>query len=188
MKKIFPWLILLVVLLGLGWPLDHGETRLGIPVFVWLAVNLTLFLWVLARYVGRPMGAFLDARREEIGEKLIEAREKLAEAEKLNAEIQQRLESIDGEVAALMEKAEKQAEVEAERIEQQAREEEERFLRRIEAEISRREEETRQQLIQESAALTAELARKIIEDEITQADRKRVLNRQLEALGDVGEK
>lgn len=182
MKKFFPWLMLFVILLGLGWLMDRGETKLGVPVFVWLAANLTAFLWVLARYVGRPMGEFLQARRDGIQGELRDAREKLAESEKLAKEVSARLAGIEGEVEAILEKAEEQAASEAKKIAAQAAEDEERFLKRVESEIRQREEETRQLLIQESAQLTARLARDIIAREVKDEDRIRVLDRGMEAL------
>jgi len=182
MKKFFPWPAILLLFLVFGWIVDSGETRFGIPVFVWLAVNLTGFLWVMGRYVGRPIGEFLQDRRAGIQAELREAREKLAESEKLRNQIQERLSRIDAEVAEILEKAEGQSAEEVSRIAEQAAEEEARFLKRVESEIRRREEETRQRLTREAAALTAEIARGIIEKEVNSEDRARVLQRSLAAL------
>jgi len=182
MKNFLNWFGLFLLFLAFGWVIDSGETKLGIPLFVWLAVNLTVFLWVLGRYVGRPVGEFLQTRRAGIQAELQEAREKLAESEKLRREVQERLSKIDEEVASIMEKAEKQSASEVERIAEQAAEEEARFMARVETEIRRREEETRQKLTREAAALTTELARTIIEKEVNPEDRARVLKRSLEAL------
>lgn len=182
MKKFFPWLGILLLFLVFGWIVDSGETKFGIPVFVWLALNLTAFLWVLGRYVGRPLGEFLQDRRAGIQSELRDARQKLAESEKLRNEIQQRLSRIDSEVAAILEKAEAQSAEEVRRIAEQTEEEEARFLKRVESEIRRREEETRQRLTREAAALTAEIARGIIEKEVNSEDRARVLQRSLTAL------
>ncbi len=182
MKRAFPWLLLFILFLGFGWLTDTGATKLGIPVFVWLAVNLTVFLWVLGRYVGRPMGEFLQARKDGIQAELREARDKLAESESLRDEVQQRLSKIDAEVEGILKKAEEQAVLDEKRIAEQADEDEARFLKRVEDEIKRREEETRQSLTREAAVLTSEIARGIIEKEINSEDRARVLKRSLDAL------
>jgi len=182
MKKHLPFLLLFGLFLLFGWITDDGATKLHIPVFVWLAFNLTVFLWVLSRYVGTPIVSFLDSRKDGIQTELREAREKLAESEKLRSEVQERLERIEAETEAILKKAGEQAEVEVRKISEQAAEDEARFLRRVEAEISRREEETRQMLTREAAALTAEIARRIIEKEVNAEDRARVLDRNLKAL------
>ena len=78
------------------------------------------------------------------------------------------------------EAADGEAEVAA--ISEQTTIEEERFLRRVDEEISRREAETRDRLAQDTAELTALLARDLLEKEMTDEDRRRVFERSLEAM------
>ncbi len=174
-----------MLLVGLAAPAlaaEGGEAFLGIPMPLWKAVNLVLFLGALVWFVGRPLGRFLESRREGIRFELEEARRKLAEAEDLRAQVLKRLEEVEGEVSELRTRAEREGEAERERILAAAGEEEQRLLRRVEAEITRRTAETRQHLAEDTAALTAELARELLEREITESDRQRVLERSLVAL------
>lgn len=193
MKTVVSWVVVFVVLLALAYPvylgtlahLHEGEAApafLGIPSFFWWALNLTVFLYLLARYVGRPIGEFLESRKDTIAAELRQAREKLAEAEAMKAEVLSRLDKIEGEVAAIRNRAEEQGRNEADRIAEQAKVEEERFLRRVGDEISRRQEETRQVLIQETQQLTAKMAEDLLKKHMTEADRKRVLGESIEAL------
>jgi F0F1-type ATP synthase membrane subunit b/b' len=71
---------------------------------------------------------------------------------------------------------------EAEEIAAQTKLEEERFLRRVNDEITRREAQTRAQLAQDTADLTAQLARELLENEMTDEDRRQVLERSLGAM------
>ena len=48
--------------------------------------------------------------------------------------------------------------------------------------MSRREAETRQRLAQDTADLTAQLARELLEKEMTDEDRRHVFERSLEAM------
>ena len=48
--------------------------------------------------------------------------------------------------------------------------------------MARREAETRARLAQDTATLTAELARDLLEKEMTDEDRRRVFERSLEAM------
>jgi F0F1-type ATP synthase membrane subunit b/b' len=73
-------------------------------------------------------------------------------------------------------------EAEAEEIAAQTKVEEERFLRRVDDEISRREAETRARLAQDTADLTAQIARELLENEMTDDDRREVLERSLSAM------
>ncbi len=143
MKSYGPWILLFIILLPLGWLVDPDGTKLGIPVFVWLAVNLTVFLYILARLVGQPMAGFLDARRESIATQLEQAKEKLAQAEELKTEVLSRLDKVENEVGEIQERAKVMGQAEAEKIAEQSVREQERFLRRVDEEISRRYTETR---------------------------------------------
>ena len=45
---------------------EHAGAFLGIPLTVWQAVNLVLFLAVLIYFVARPMSAAFRKRQDEI--------------------------------------------------------------------------------------------------------------------------
>jgi ATP synthase F0 subunit b len=188
MKTVFGWLVVFVVALVFAILVDKGVKHVGVPDYIWLSLNLTVFLYILQRFVGRPMGAFLETRREGIEEELKNARRQLEEADQLQAEVSKRLADVESEVTALKEKAAADGEAEAARINQQTKAEEERFLRRVDDEISRREAETRARLAQDTADLTAQLARDLLDREITDEDRRRVFERSLEAMTKLGGK
>ncbi len=187
MKKLVPWLLFFACAVGFALLVDHGKKHLGVPDFIWLALNLTVFMYVLNRFIGQPIGGFLDSRRDTIGQDLATAETKLAEAEVLRREVLARLAQVEQEVAAIKAQADVQGQVEAAQIDTQAKAEEERLVKRIEAEIERRGKEARQRLVAETTELTAQLTRELLEREMTSADRTRVLERSLTALQSVGE-
>ena len=182
MKTIVGWALVFIVALGFALLVDKGVKHAGIPDYFWLSLNLTVFLYILQRFVGRPMGAFLETRREGIAEELENARRQLEEADRLQAEVSKRLADVEKEVAELKERATVDDEAESDRILEQAKIDEERFLRRVEEEISRREAQTRAQLARDTADLTAQLARDLLDREMTEEDRRRVLDRNLDAM------
>lgn len=182
MKTIVGWALVYIVALVFALLVDKGVKHVGIPDYIWLSLNLTVFLYILQRFVGRPMGAFLETRREGIAEELQNARRQLEEADRLQAEVSKRLADVEEEVAEFKERATTDGAAEAERISEQTKIEEERFLRRVDDEISRREAETRARLAQDTADLTAQLARDLLDREMTDEDRRRVLDRSLDAM------
>jgi F-type H+-transporting ATPase subunit b len=182
MKSIVGWVLVFVVSLVFALLVDKGVKHVGIPDSIWLSLNLTAFLYILQRFVGRPLGAFLETRREGIAEELQNARRQLEEADRLQAEVSKRLADVEEEVAQLKERATTDGEAEAGRISEQTKIDEERFLRRVDEEISRREAETRARLAQDTADLTAQLARDLLNREMTDDDRRRVLDRSLDAM------
>jgi F-type H+-transporting ATPase subunit b len=182
MKKIGGWALVFIVALVFALLVDKGVKHVGIPDYVWLSLNLTAFLYILQRFIGLPMGAFLETRREGIAEELQNARRQLEEADRLQAEVSKRLADVEEEVSGLKKRATSDGDAEAERISAQTKIDEERFLRRIDEEISRREAETRARLAQDTADLTAQLARDLLDREMTDEDRQRVLDRSLDAM------
>ena len=182
MRSLLSWGVVWICALGFALLVDKGVTHFSVPDYIWLSVNLTLFLYLLQRYVGRPMAAFLTTRGEGVAQELQNAQKQLAEAEKMREDVAGRLDEVEAEMRELKERAEREGEAEAARIAEQAREEEERFLRRVEEEISRREVETRTRLAEDTAELTAQLARELLQREMTDEDRRRVLDRSLAAM------
>ncbi len=182
MKSLGTWGVVFFVLLGLAYGVDHGETKLGVPVFVWLALNLTVFLFLLAWFVGRPLGAFLEARKVGIAGDLKQAEDRLVESETLKVEVLDRLSKVEAEVAEIHKRSETLGREEAERIAAEGQEEAERLLRRVSDEIGQRETETREALAKETAELTARLAHDLLQKGMTDADRKRVMDRSVKAL------
>jgi len=182
MKTIIGWVLVFVVALVFALLVDKGVKHVGIPDYIWLSLNLTVFLYILKRFIGVPMGAFLETRREGIAEELQNARRQLEEADRLQAEVSKRLADVEEEVSDLKKRATADGDAEAGRISEQAKTDEERFLRRVDEEISRREAETRARLAQDTADLTAQLARDLLDREMTDEDRQRVLDRSLDAM------
>ena len=182
MKKVFGWGLVFVCALIFAVLVDTGKKHIGIPDYFWLSLNLTLFLFVLNRFVGQPMASFLETRREGIVEELQNARQQLEEADRLQAEVAKRLADVEQEVARLTDRATADGEVEAAEISEQTKNDAQRFLRRVDEEITRREAETRIRLAQDTADLTAQLARDLLDREMTDEDRRRVFDRSLDAM------
>jgi F-type H+-transporting ATPase subunit b len=184
-KGMVGWLLIFACALVFTFFVDLGGNFFGLPdvaVQVLFAANLTLFLWLLGRFAGRPIGGALDARRAAIADQLELARQRVKEAESLRQEVQQRLDRVEGEVTELKQRADREGRAEAEEIERQAAREEERFLKRVDDEITRRETEARENLARETASLTAQLTKELLQQELTDDDRRRILDRNLSAL------
>ena len=191
MKDKLIWVLAFVVFAIFAFLIDAPRNPSFLPSTVTrllLAANLTLFLFLLNKFVGKPINASLTARGEGIKVELAEAREKLVEAEKLRSEVSERLAKVETEVIEIQERAETFGKTEAEKIDAQAREDEARFMRRVDDQIARRQAETREQLAQDTAALTEKLTKELLKSTMTEKDQQRVLNRSLGALENLPEK
>ena len=191
MKRFLPWLVFFACAEVFAFLINEPASFVPIPpwlVRTLLAVNLTVFVYLLARFVGAPVGRFLDTRSEQISSELEEARRKLSEAEELREQVLRRLNEVEQEVAEVKARAESQGQQEGEEIAAQVASEAERFLRRVDEEISRRQVEMRNTLARDTAALTAQLTRELLAEEMSDADRERVFSRSLKAMGGLADK
>ena len=185
MKRLGLWALVFLCALVFALIVPLGGSFFGLPEALLpplFAANLTLFLWLMARFVGRPMASFLEARREAIGDELEQARMKLAEAESLRDEVRRRLDEVEREIDAMKARAERDGAAEGEEIAGQTAHDQERFLQRVDEEIRRRTAEARDALSKETAELTARLTKKLLDKELTGEDRRRILGQSLSAI------
>jgi F-type H+-transporting ATPase subunit b len=184
-KSFLPWALFFICALVFSLIVDVPTNSFGLPetaVRILLAANLTLFVYLLARLVGKPMGGFLQTRRQGIASELAESARRLEDAESFQAKADERLRQVETDIKELADRAQREGEAEAEAIAEQANNEEARLLRRIEDELGRRQTEAQRRLAQETAALTSQMARELLERELNDEDRKRILERSLAAL------
>ena len=185
MKSLGMWALIFLCALVFALIVPLGGNFFGLPDAVLpplFAANLTLFLWLLARFVGRPMASFLEARGEGIADELAQARRRLAEAESLRDEVRRRLDEVEREVEAMKARADRDGAAEAQEIAAQTAREQQRFLERVDEEIRRRTTEARTTLSRDTAELTARLTKDLLDKELTSGDRRRILAASLTAM------
>lgn len=191
MKDRLFWVLAFVVFLIFAFLIDEPQNPAFLPsaaIRVLLAANLTLFLFLLNKFVGQPINETLKNRGEDVKVGLAEARDKLAEAEKLRMEVRDRLGKVEAEVVEMQQRAEALGKTEAEKIDAQAHEDEARFMRRVDDQIARRQAETREQLARDTAVLTEKLTKDLLKSTMTEKDQERVLDRSLGALENLPDK
>jgi len=85
------------------------------------ALNFIILLWLLKRYLYKPILNAVDAREKRIAAELADADSKRTEAQKERDEFEQKNEEFDRQRAALMSKATKEANSERQRLLDDAR-------------------------------------------------------------------
>ena len=161
---------------------EEGSGFLGVPSLVWKSANLVVFFGLLAWLLARPLSKFFRARRDQIGSQLEEATFHQQEAERLRAEMEQRIAALAGEIAELKDRLRREGEREREALERQGEAEAARLLSQLDLEASRRVHEARRQLASEAASVAAELALELLERELTSEDRERIFRATLERM------
>src|ERR1039458_5091039 len=85
------------------------------------ALNFLILVWLLKRFLYKPILRALDAREKRIATELADAAAKKAEAQKERDEFQHKNEDFDRERAALLSKAADEAKAERQRLLDEAR-------------------------------------------------------------------
>jgi len=169
--------------LALAAPAEHSESFLGLPMWLWQLVNLIAFLGVLGYFVARPLAQAFGRRQQAVEERIVQARQRREEAARLETEIHERLARLDQDLAEVRARGLSEGESARAALIRKADEEVERVKREAEHEIARRLAFAREELRRTAADLTASAALTRLSSEVTDDDRRRLLDEALSNLG-----
>jgi F-type H+-transporting ATPase subunit b len=160
----------------------------GEPWGLWLSLgrllNLLLVVFVLIWIARKPLSNFFASRSESIREQLAEAQKARADAEAKLAEVQARMSHLDEELKEIAGKAEADAKDEYAKLLGQAEQDAEKIVERARQEIEGMTRTGQQELRRHAAELSVQMAEEKIQNEISDADHKRLLDRFVAKLGD----
>jgi len=158
-----------------------------LAVFIWTLLTFVLLLLVLWKWAWGPLSQALDAREKKIQERFDEASQKISAAESKLAEYQARLDGAKGEVASLLAKGRADAEVLRSEIIEGGRKEAARALERARHEMDLARDQAAHELRQEVAALSTEIASRVLERAIDPAEHEKFIEKCLESYEEAGE-
>jgi F-type H+-transporting ATPase subunit b len=167
-------LLVLVVLTPAPALAAGGES--GVADLIWRIVNLALLLAVLVVFARKPMKAFFQDRRDRIQGELQSAAQLRKEAEQRYAKWQRQLVDLDAELERVRATARERAEAERERILADARAAAERIRSDAHVAVEQELRRAREQLREEASALSIQLASELLEAQVTDTDRDRLLD------------
>lgn len=154
----------------------------GIASLLWPAVNFIILLAVLFVFARKPALEFFAARRDEIRGDLDQAASMKKEAEERYAKWQRRLVDLEQELDGIRATARERAEAEREKILADARASAERIQRDAGAAIDQELRRARQSLRDEASDLAVELAGGILQEQVGDSDRDRLLDEFIERI------
>jgi F-type H+-transporting ATPase subunit b len=161
---------------------EHEGGPLGVPMWIWQLANLAAFLAVLFYFVARPLTKVFRDQQLAVEERLQQARQRREEAARLEAQVHERMAQLEREIAEIRARGIAEGETARAELVARADEEAERVRRDAEQEIERSLASARERLQKTAAALTADGARTVLASEITEGDRRRLLDESLAKL------
>jgi F-type H+-transporting ATPase subunit b len=166
---------------------EHASRFLGLPLWIWQLANLVLFLGVLLYFVARPLAAMFRQRQLDVEKRLTEAKALREEAAQLGAQVKERLSRLDQEIEEIRSRGRADGETERAALTERADREVERVRKEAEEEIGRRLASAKQELRKTAADLTAGVAHEMLSAQITDDDRRRLLDESVARLGKEGQ-
>lgn len=150
-----------------------GETWLGLPRWIFLTINLTIFLGAIIKFGIPRITAFLDARSTAIRENLALAKRQEADVAALSQRLEEGLAKIEQDIAELEAKTERDAAREQAEILAAAEADRLRIAAQARAEREHRIEQARSELTRHAATLAAELAARKLDARLDDSTRAR---------------
>ncbi len=139
------------------------------------AVNFSLLLVILWRFLYRPFLAKLEERSQAIRKSLAEAQAAQAEAERQREEHKKQLQAAYAEAQSIREAALKEAGEQQRRLVEAARAEAERLVESARAEIERDVRRAREELRKEVGDLAVSVAERLIRKSLRDEDHRKLI-------------
>ena len=139
-------------------------------------LNFVLLLAVLVYFLRKPAQAFFADRRSRIQAELLEAAQLKKDAEVRHARWQRRLADLERELEAIRDTSRERAETEREHILADARAAADRIRSDASTAIEQELRRARERLRDEASDLAVELAEGLLREQVTDADRDRLLD------------
>lgn len=149
--------------------------------------NLVVLLAVLVYFVRRPFADFWRERAHDIRKELADSARKRDEAQQRQADIQARLDRIEGEIAAMHATAEKEARQEEEQLVERARKEAQRIGEQAERSVRDEVVRARAALRADAVELAVKLAETTLRSRTSDADQAALARAFLQSI-DEGER
>lgn len=166
-------LFALALLPATAWAAGDGP---GMTELIFQGVNLVIVLGLIVYFGRKPVLEYFATRRADIKKDLDTAADLLAAAEARNSEIQRKLADLESQIEEIQEVSRRRADEESERILAEAKKQAERVRADAQAAAEQELVRARLSLREEAAELAAQLAAELLEQNIAEGDRDRLLD------------
>lgn len=146
-------------------------------------INLLILLFVLQKFLFKPITQFLAKRAEGIKQSLDEARLARDAAAKAQEEYRAQVAATQREAAAMREQVQREVEDERQRLLRASRDEAQRLVSEARAAIEQETRRARAQLREEAVNLSVAVAERLLERALTGEDQKRLAEKYVREVG-----
>ena len=152
---------------------------------LWTLVAFVVLLVLLTKFAFKPIAQALDRRGETIKKSIEDAEKQRAEAKKLMEDYQKQVADARNEAGKIMEEARQLGERVRKEVVEKANSEASAVAQRAQEEIQRQKEKGIQEMKDTVAALSVQIASKVIEKEVNEATHRQLVENLIKDLGKI---
>ncbi len=140
--------------------------EINFPTLILQCINFLVLVWLLKKFLYKPVLNFLDKRSKEIKDKLEESEKLREEAKRLSEVQQEKMVQAKKEALNIIKRAKNSANQESDRIIYEAKQRAESVIKNTKKQIEAEAQEQKELLIKKIGSLSIELSEKIIRKEL----------------------
>jgi F-type H+-transporting ATPase subunit b len=152
---------------------------------IWTLITFLVLLVLLAKFAFKPIVQALDRRGETIKKSIDDAERQRAESKKLMEDYQKQLAEARNEAGKIIEEARQLGEQVRKEVVEKANTEASAVVQRAQEEINRQKDKGIQEMKDTVAALSVQIASKVIEKEVNEATHRQLVDNLINDLGKI---
>ena len=151
--------------------------------FIAQIINLFIQMYLIKRFLFKPINNILEKRKELADKEIREAREAKEEADSLKDQYESSLTNAHAEAAQIVSDAQKEAQSKADAMVKEAQQEASDIKARAAADIEQEKKKAINEAKDEIGGLAMDIAGKGVEKEINEADHKKLIDDCISKVG-----
>ncbi|RKM57789.1 ATP synthase F0 subunit B [Butyrivibrio sp. XB500-5] len=151
--------------------------------FIAQIINLFIQMYLIKRFLFKPINNILEKRKELADKEIREAREAKEEADSLKDQYESSLTNAHAEAAQIVSEAQKEAQSKADAMVKEAQQEASDIKARAAADIEQEKKKAINEAKDEIGGLAMDIAGKVVEKEINEADHKKLIDDFISKVG-----
>lgn len=153
--------------------------------FIAQICNLFIQVYLIKRFLFKPINEVIEKRRQKTEAQLTEAEEANRSALAMKSDYENNLASANEEAKEIIQSAKRRATLQSEAIVKEAQSQAAALKQKADADIAQEKERAFNDMKDEIGGIAMEIAGKVIEREISEDDHKKLINEIIENVGDL---
>lgn len=164
------------------------ETQSLVTIIPWTFIaqilNLFIQLYLIKRFLFKPINEVLEKRRQLADKEIEEARTAQEKADSLKEQYESSLSNAHSEAAQIVSDAQKEAETKAEELIREAENTASNIKAKAEADIAQERKKAINEAKDEIGGLAMDIASKVVEKEIREEDHRKLIDEFIDNVGE----